>query len=649
MINVSDSGAPDDGVDTLTINGTATADQFLLRREFVALMQTDSSGLPGHFAADYERINYDASINILRVNTANGDDHVFADDNSAITTIDGGAGDDSFQIGQLFGADRIAPQVARATRSRPSTQRLGFLSPGVSYATTVMGGGGDDAFGVDSAQAPLKLFGEDGNDTFIVRAFQIVGTSTVATSPTTVSGGAGDDHIEYNVNAPVGIDGGAGADTVIVLGTEAADNFVIMRDGVIGAGLATSFSAIERLEVDGLSGDDTFFVLSTAAGVVTTLIGDDGSDTFDIGGDVTLPIVARPAVGRTGFINHSVSSADPAFNGIFASGIALAAAESGAVGGVVVTPSGADTTVYENAAAGQHVDTYTLSLSMPAPATATTVYVTVAPTLDPSLSLALGGGSVEVSTDGITYAPSLILTFDSTATGLAPTAWTRDQTIYVRAITDGIAEGPLTTVIDHSTQSTNAAFTGLAAAELDVRVIDADRPDVVVTESGGGTQTLEGGPADTFLVSLTQAPAAGETVSVTLSLDPAKLAIAAAQAGQSSRLVGQTISFTAATWNQPFEVAVSASTTPRPTVSAASRSGLGGERRRRLQRRHVGRDGRGRGLRRRHRWRDRDAERWRDPGFARSSRHLHARADAGADRAGRRLAARRSGDDAQRV
>ena len=54
---------------------------------------------------------------------------------------------------------------------------------------------------------------------------------------TDVSGGAGADLIQYAVNAPVNIDGGDGFDTVIVIGTEFNDDFVITENGVFGAGL----------------------------------------------------------------------------------------------------------------------------------------------------------------------------------------------------------------------------------------------------------------------------------------------------------------------------------------------------------------------------------------------------------------------------
>src|SRR5207237_1544948 len=109
---------------------------------------------------------------------------------------------------------------------------------------------------------------------------------------TLIDGGDDDDNIQYNINAPVDIDGGPGFDTVVVLGTEFNDAFVITSGGVFGAGLNVKTSNTEELlEVDALEGNDTFFVLSTPLGGVTRLIGGLGSDTFDVAGDVTKTII----------------------------------------------------------------------------------------------------------------------------------------------------------------------------------------------------------------------------------------------------------------------------------------------------------------------------------------------------------------------
>ena len=56
-----------------------------------------------------ERVNYDENINArLIVNGLGGNDTFVVDDNSAITTLDGGDGNDTFQIGQVFGMPRDA-------------------------------------------------------------------------------------------------------------------------------------------------------------------------------------------------------------------------------------------------------------------------------------------------------------------------------------------------------------------------------------------------------------------------------------------------------------------------------------------------------------------------------------------------------------
>src|SRR5262249_25430235 len=136
-----------------------------------------------------------------------------------------------------------------------------------------------------------------------------------------IEGGSGDDSVAYSIGAPVTIEGGSGHMSVVVLGTAGDDNFVVTKDGVSGAGRSVSMTHVQSIEIDGLDGNDHFTVLSTSAGVVTTLVGDGGSDTFDVAGDVATPVLARTTNGEAGYINHSVSSADPAYNGIAVDGV----------------------------------------------------------------------------------------------------------------------------------------------------------------------------------------------------------------------------------------------------------------------------------------------------------------------------------------
>ena len=58
---------------------------------------------------------------------------------------------------------------------------------------------------------------------------------------TDVQTGNGQNQVEYNVNAPVSVDGGTGFNKLVVLGTEFADHIVVTNQGVFGAGLNVSY------------------------------------------------------------------------------------------------------------------------------------------------------------------------------------------------------------------------------------------------------------------------------------------------------------------------------------------------------------------------------------------------------------------------
>jgi Ca2+-binding RTX toxin-like protein len=548
VINVADTGAPDDGADRLTVNGTAEDDVFLVRRNFVAHLQED--GDVG-YRDTFERINYNENINArLRLNGLEGDDAFYSDDNSSIMTLDGGSGNDSFQIGQMFGADRQSPYVAGGDEVDTVETTMGYLSSGISFPTTILGGDGEDTFTVYSNKAPLKLFGEDGNDEFIIRAFVIAGTDSLSSTDTLVSGGSGDDYIQYNINAPVNIDGGAGTDTVVIIGTEVDDNFVITEDGVQGAGLNIAFTAVEKLEVDGMEGDDHFFVLGTNPNLVTTIIGGLGSDTFDVGGDVTAEIVALSIEGRSAFINHSLESDDPVFNGVFAEGVALNVA-SGKTGTVMVAEDGGQTVLVEDSGL---TDQYTVKLAAAAPSSPTVAFVTVSAALAGFKDEQNGGRTVEVSMDGVNYFSSLVLTFDSENTGAE--AWDRTRAIYVRAASDTAEEGARTVVISHSIRSDNADFNHLDIPNVEVTVIDDDKAGLIVAETGIGSEVVEGSDVDTYGVTLTKAPDAGETVVVTLDYDNGRIAVGSLDPRYDA--AGRTVTFDAGNWDQTITLTLAA-------------------------------------------------------------------------------------------
>ncbi|WP_162064172.1 hypothetical protein [Vibrio taketomensis] len=170
VIDVSDSGAPDDGADKLTINGSSLNDTFLIRANFVAALHQDSSD---GYEQQVERVNYDGNINArLTINGLAGEDSFYSDDTSAIVTLDGGAGNDSFQVGQLYGSDRKAAlgTVADGDDIETTETTLGFCQ-GNSLPMVIYGGDGSDSIKVYSNKAVTKLYGEDGDDNFVVRAF----------------------------------------------------------------------------------------------------------------------------------------------------------------------------------------------------------------------------------------------------------------------------------------------------------------------------------------------------------------------------------------------------------------------------------------------------------------------------------------------
>ena len=189
---------------------------------------------------------------------------------------------------------------------------------------TVNGGAGNDQFTVYSNKAALQLNGNDGNDTFELRAFALAAVNS--TDPNTwtddtiifdtidgvsvarpLLSGDGSE-VLYNLNAAVGVDGGNGSDTMTLVGTEFPDDIVITAAGIYGINIQATYTNLELIEIDGMESDDEFFVLTTNAGVGTRLIGNLGSDTVNVAGDVvkeidtsvTLPAATHLLAGLAG-------------------------------------------------------------------------------------------------------------------------------------------------------------------------------------------------------------------------------------------------------------------------------------------------------------------------------------------------------------
>ncbi|MHC4088881.1 MAG: hypothetical protein ACYSVY_01125, partial [Planctomycetota bacterium] len=453
LIDVIESGAV--GADQMTVNGTDFDDLFLMRAyrvnyddtlAFVALMNQNDR---------VERVNYRRSMEELRINGRVGNDWFAIDDNRGMTTIDGGIGDDRFQVGQLYRSPRNeAANVALEDIFATIPVTRGFLSNGISEAMTIYGGPGEDEFVVFHNLAVLSLFGQEGDDSFRIRAFALVGSTDTPRARTDLSGGGGADFIQYAVNAPVNIDGGDGFDTVIVTGTEFPDDFVVTEDGIFGAGLNINFVNVESVQVDGAEGDDRVFLLSTSEKVFTQITGGLGSDTFYVAGP-TPPVVSDDKLGHSGVIEHSVTSADPGYDNLKVIGISANVGDNEAPG-IVITPAEEDLVVTEG---GPSVS-YTIVLTREP---LEDVIITVGAPEPTEEEEAQGFDTIEFegtveSGDPLNPTPEPFVTQDGKSYVLkfTPEDWFIPQTVSFHGVDDSASEGVRTGYINHSVASEEA-------------------------------------------------------------------------------------------------------------------------------------------------------------------------------------------------
>ena len=229
------------------------------------------------------------------------------------------------------------------------------------------------------------------------------------------------------------------------------------------------------------SSDLNFYILSTNANVVTTVIGGLGSDTLNVAGDVMNQIVASNVEGQSGVINHSVESLDPDYDGRFVEGINLNVA-NGETAKVVIREITVDedtddgeTIIHEDPtgnASDVAIDRYAISLSEFASDVInsygqTTAYLTVVPTRSSTADRRLprrpitdsdradeenSAQSVLVSTDGEEWFDQLQLTFDTSSN------WDQEQFVYVKAGSDNVIEGERNVVVNHGILSNNPSY-----------------------------------------------------------------------------------------------------------------------------------------------------------------------------------------------
>ncbi|WP_413431152.1 beta-propeller fold lactonase family protein [Crateriforma spongiae] len=326
VVSIADSGG--DGLDQLYVRGTRGADTFQFGSGYVqrVLAVDDSStgnlfGALSDFTTDInvrnpdlvnlysQRVEY-GSVELPVVSGLQGSDLFIVDDTSVEMTVRGDSGADRFFIGSV-----------RETAMVGGFEVVEDITNGVSYPASFFGGSGSDYFEVNHNVAPINLYGEDGDDTFFLYAhLQRVDadeSQPVALGQIVVNSAEGErDILSYVENAPVKINGGAGIDTLVIVGTPAGDKFIVyvemveqVVDGIAqmvpvqriyGAGLILEEVVnVERLILLTGAGDDEIYVNSTLPELDLQINPGSGDDVVHVGGDSQTLDVVIPESTRT--------------------------------------------------------------------------------------------------------------------------------------------------------------------------------------------------------------------------------------------------------------------------------------------------------------------------------------------------------------
>lgn len=188
--------------------------------------------------------------------------------------------------------------------------------------------------------------------------------------------------------------------------------------------------------------------------------------------------------------------------------------------------------VSDDDTAGISVAPTALALDEAAPATTRTFDVVLRsrPLADVVVQLDTGDGQSAVDHARITFTPA---------------TWAVPRTITVSVVDDDVAEaashaGRIVT----TASSSDPAYAAIDPADVLLDIADDDVAGILLSESAGSTDVVEGGGPDTYEVVLRSRPTADVVVAVT--------------AGPQASAAPDRLTFTPASWNQPQVVSVTA-------------------------------------------------------------------------------------------
>ena len=227
---------------------------------------------------------------------------------------------------------------------------------------------------------------------------------------------------------------------------------------------------------------------------------------------------------RSVTISHSATSSDDNYNGIAIADVTATVVDDDSPG---VSISGSVGITVTEASGTTNSDTYTVVLN-----TQPTGNVGIAvANLSEILSSAPSAATVNPAT----------LTF-------TPSDWNSGQTVTVTGVDDSLdQETNRSATIRHTSTSSDAAYNGIAIADVTVTVLDDDTAGVSIIESSGSTvvsETAGGDRTDTYTVKLATLPTGSVTVAITSSA-PGAATVSPA-----------TLTFTPSDWNSGQTVTV---------------------------------------------------------------------------------------------
>ncbi len=328
--NITDSGTDKFDTDTLTIEGTEYNDTLLMRMNkeitqedgkdvegtlgFVALLPQQKTA-PSEVTNDnIERVNFTRGIDVVNLNGNGGDDEITIDGTAKTTNVDGGAGKDSFQIGQLYNSERLSSgnQSIKKDDEFNTVQENAnekYLSDGVTRDTVlnVEGGVGEDSFTLLHNVGTVSMAGGRGDDTFSIHTFR-----KRIPNPNWAEGSKEPQFIGEPVESGVmSVDGGAGVDTLNVAGTVGDDTVLITKEGMLSDSVGVKVAGVETTNFDAGAGDDMFYVISNNEGETTNINGGFGNDTVSVGGlDEEKTLRSSDSDGQTNYVTYEVLGKD---------------------------------------------------------------------------------------------------------------------------------------------------------------------------------------------------------------------------------------------------------------------------------------------------------------------------------------------------